>query len=249
MFGGTLQQDQVDGLTSVLNVAARRATPLQHLAYILATDFHETAATMQPVRETLAVSDDRAIEILDSAWAKGRLGNVNTPYWRKDKDGKSWLGRGLVQLTHRRNYETMSKVTGLDLVADPAKAMQMSTALTILFVGMEKGSFTGHKLLDFISADGTKKDYRGARKIINGTDRAMTIADYAGKFEAALVAAGYRAVSPPASAPVIPMPPKADHGGSGNAAAPAPVAPAAPAKPSGWAAIVSIIAKLFGGKS
>jgi hypothetical protein len=29
---------------------------------------------------------------------------VKPPYWRKDKDGKLWLGRGLVQITRRSNW-------------------------------------------------------------------------------------------------------------------------------------------------
>jgi hypothetical protein len=250
LFGGSLQQHQVDGLTLMLDYAERHATPIFHLAYILATAFHETAATMQPVRETLASSDDQAIAVLDRSFAKGQLGNVNTPYWRKDRSGKSWLGRGYVQLTHERNYRKLSGVTGVDLVADPAKAMVPETAVVILFVGMELGAFTGQSLGDFISPDGSWKNYKAARAIVNGKDRAMTIADYASKFEAALFAALYRAVIIPPGAdapapPLSPMPPKSgDQGGAGNAAGPS----AAPAKVSGWSILVSAIAKLLGVK-
>jgi len=52
---------------------------------------------------------------------------VKTPSWRPDTEGRSWLGRGLVQRTHKRNYEAMSKVTGIDLVGDPSRAMEWAS--------------------------------------------------------------------------------------------------------------------------
>ena len=42
---------------------------------------------------------------------------------------------------------------------------------------MRKGLFTGKKLSDYISRSGC--DYKQARRIINGVDRASLIADYA----------------------------------------------------------------------
>ena len=158
---------------------------------MLATAFHETAATMQPVRETLAASDAAAIGRLDRAFSAGRLASVKTPYWRPEADGRSWLGRGLVQLTHKRNYEAMSKVTGIDLVADPSRAMDMDVAATILIEGMRLGSFTGRKLDHYFSEE--KAEWIGARQIINGNDRAELVAGYGRIFHAALGALGKRA--------------------------------------------------------
>jgi hypothetical protein len=48
-------------------------------------------------------------------------------------------------------------------------------------LGMRLGSFTGKKLADYIH--GGKADYVNARRIINGLDRAQTIAQYATRFE------------------------------------------------------------------
>jgi len=48
------------------------------------------------------------------------------------------------------------------------------------------GRFTGKKLADYISPD--RQDYEDARAIVNGTDKAATIAGYAVKFLAALKA-------------------------------------------------------------
>lgn len=186
LFGGSLARRQVEGTEAILDGWRARAPDggAEQLAYVLATAFHETAATMQPVRETLAHTDAAAIARLDAAFAAGRLRSVRTAYWRPDAEGKSWLGRGLVQLTHRRNYEAMSEVTGIDLVADPARAMDMDVAVAILIEGMRRGSFTGHRLDDYFGP--AKRDWAGARKIINGTDRAELVARHARLFARAL---------------------------------------------------------------
>jgi predicted chitinase len=186
LFGGRLAPLQVAGMETILDAwEAMRANGDRHwLAYMLATVFHETAATMQPVRETLAESDASAAARLESAWARGRLGAVKTPYWRADADGKYWLGRGLVQLTHRANYRRMARETGIDLVADPGRAMEMDTAVAILFAGMEKGLFTGRKLADYFA--GGRADWTNARRIINGLDRAADVAAYGRVFHHAL---------------------------------------------------------------
>ncbi|WP_283194981.1 glycoside hydrolase family 19 protein [Rhizobium sp. AN80A] len=186
LFNGTLSAPQVEGMTAILNFWEERmpdADP-RWLAYILATAFHETAYTMQPVRETLATTDARAVEILEKAFAGGKLSWVKTPYWRPDADGKSWLGRGLVQLTHKRNYEAMSPLVGIDLVANPDRAMEMGPAVSILIEGMVRGSFSRHKLADHLNA--TSDDWINARRIVNGTDRAEKLAGYGKTFLAAL---------------------------------------------------------------
>jgi hypothetical protein len=186
LFKGALGAGQVEGMTAILDFWEKRmpdADP-RWLAYILATAFHETAYTMQPVRETLATTDARAVEILEKAFADGKLSWVKTPYWRPDEDGKSWLGRGLVQLTHKRNYETMSALTGIDLVADPDRAMEMGPAVSILIEGMIEGSFSKHKLADHLNA--TTDDWVNARRIVNGTDRAEKLAGYGKTFLGAI---------------------------------------------------------------
>ena len=126
LFGGKLTAQQVDGINRIVD--ATKGLPLRHRAYILATAHHETARTMQPVRETLANSDAQAVARLESAWRKGQLKWVKTPYWRPDARGKSWFGRGYVQLTHRANYERASDRLGIDMVSNPAVAMRPDVA-------------------------------------------------------------------------------------------------------------------------
>lgn len=186
VFRGRLTAGQVAGIEAILDAWERRPAggDVRWLAYMLATVFHETAATMQPVRETLAASDEAAATRLESAWARGRLGSVRTPYWRADAEGKYWFGRGLVQLTHKQNYQRMSEETGIDLVADPARAMEMEVAVAILVAGMEKGLFTGRRLADYFRAG--RSDWVNARKIINGLDRAADVAAVGRAFLAAL---------------------------------------------------------------
>ena len=186
LFKGALSGPQVEGMTAILDFWEERMADADRrwLAYILATAFHETAYTMQPVRETLATSDARAVEILETAFANGKLSWVKTPYWRPDEDGKTWLGRGLVQLTHKRNYEAMSALTGIDLVAEPDRAMEMGPAVSILIEGMVQGSFSKHKLADHLNA--ANDDWINARRIVNGTDRAEKLAGYGKTFLAAI---------------------------------------------------------------
>jgi len=194
MFGG-LSTDQVMGLEILL--AAVDGLPVRHQAYVLATAYHETAATMQPVRETLAKTDAEAARRLERAWKAGKLPWVKTPYWRAD-NGKYWIGRGYVQLTHKVNYERAGKRMGIDLVADPSAAMSPMLAARIIVQGMSEGWFTGVKMSDCAT-------YRDMRKVVNGMDRADMIAGYAAKFETALLEAERQAPRPDVE-PVEAMP-------------------------------------------
>jgi predicted chitinase len=179
-------------MEAILDEAAKAVVDPRWLAYMLATGFHETARTMQPVIETRQPDEatnpsvDKAIARLESSWAKGRMPWVKSAYWRKDALGKSWLGRGLVQLTHKANYERMGPIVGADLVSNPDLAMRDDVAVKIMFEGMARGLFTGKKLADYFTAKG--EDWAGARKIINGTDQAEKIASYGRLFLKALQA-------------------------------------------------------------
>lgn len=166
VFGGHLSQPQMEGIISDLTLAAG-TLPLCWLAYCLATDFHETNQTMQPVREAYWLSE---------GWRKKHL-----RYY-------PWYGRGKVQLTWEKNYQfATDRLTELgfkvDLISDPEQALDLKVSSTVLVIGMLEGWFTGKKLRDFIPAAATRSHYTHARQIINGLDKADLIAGYAIEFE------------------------------------------------------------------
>lgn len=186
LFDGKLSGTQVEGLSAILDKweSTMPKSDDRWLAYMLATAHHETGRTMQPVRETFATTDDSAIKRLDSSYARGVLTWVKTPYWRKDAAGKSWLGRGFVQITHKANYQKLGAATGVDLVGKPERAMELGIAVKIMFSGMIDGLFTGKKLSHYFH--GQTQDWRNARRIINGTERADLVASYAKKYYSAI---------------------------------------------------------------
>lgn len=187
LFNGKLSQSQVDGLNVILDgFTVYGDGSATKLAYVLATAFHETGRTMQPVKETQFTADvptDATVKArLTKAWKAGKMKWVKRDYW-----SGGFFGRGYVQLTHEDNYARASKAVGFDLVADPSKALQPAIAVQVLVQGMMQGWFTGKKLGDYIT--GTGFDFKQARRIVNGTESAAKIAGYAEQFLIAVRAA------------------------------------------------------------
>jgi hypothetical protein len=215
-FRGTLTHQQVEGLTAILDEWDRRypVGDVRWLAYILATAFHETATTMQPIREMGGEGYFRRMYDIrgDRPAVAQALGNT------QPGDGVRFHGRGYVQLTGRRNFKRASDSVGVDLIADPDAAMRPDLAAQIAFVGMVEGWFTGKRLRDYFNTAAT--DWRGARRIINGLDRADLIAGYATAFHNAIRAAVAAEAAKPAPAPAAPPPPAAP--------APATITPSKP---------------------
>jgi hypothetical protein len=77
----------------------------------------------------------------------------------------------------------MSAALGMGdaLVIHPEQVLQSEVAYKIMSYGMRNGSFTGKKLGDYIN--NSVCDYKNARRIINGLDRADLIKGYAEKLE------------------------------------------------------------------
>jgi putative chitinase len=183
---GKLSQEQVEGLELLLVEGERRNFNTEWIAYILATIWHETGFTMQPVRETFAKTDADAIARLDRAFNSGKLKSVSKPYWRE-----GYFGRGYIQLTHDYNYKKMGEWLKLDLLKNPSLALDPKISAQIAYEGMLQGMFTAKKLGDYLDGkDGydaeDEKQFTEARRIINGKDKAKNIAKYALKFESAL---------------------------------------------------------------
>lgn len=184
LFGGRLTQPQVDGINEILIACRRERLSAPATAYVLATAYHESAHTMRAVREALGRSEAESYAKV-TAWLK-RKGRRN--YAAIDREtGQTYLGRGLVQITHRANYEKASARLGVDLVGNPELALRPHLAARILVEGMAGGWFTGKKLSDYIRSEGDY-DFVQARRIVNGLDKAQEIVGYAEKFLKALSA-------------------------------------------------------------
>jgi putative chitinase len=182
LFGGKVSQSQVNGLGAILDVweANYAAKDDRWLAYALATSYHETAFTMQPIHELGGPKYffSKYDKDGDRPKVAAALGNT------EKGDGVRFHGRGYVQLTGRTNYRKAGTLVGSNLVDNPDLALDPSVASKILFVGMETGLFTGKKLADYFN---TKiEDWINARRIINGVDKAPQIAAYGTKFYGAI---------------------------------------------------------------
>lgn len=129
---------------------------LHKLAYIFATTWHESK--LRPIEERRARPGTSLYETQNRYWNTG------------------FYGRGFVQLTHESNYKKMSNFLGVDLVSNPALALDPYYAGQIIVYGMMNGSFTGVGLGKYITSN--KQDYLNARRVVNGTDRAELIRDY-----------------------------------------------------------------------
>ena len=166
---GPIQTKELDGINALLaEMEGRGWQDRRWWAYVLATAWHETASTMAPIAE----------------YGKGK----GRAYGKPDAAGRAYYGRGFVQLTWQENYAKLGTLLGIDLVGDPDLALQPGPAAEIMCLGMAEGLFTGKSLGDYFDAD--TDDPINARRIVNGTDKAVLIAGY---YQKALlcVAAGW----------------------------------------------------------
>ena len=136
--------------------AVRGVVENVQIDYIVATAMWETNHTCKPVREAYWLSDK---------WRERHLRYY--PYY----------GRGFVQITWEANYKKFGELLGIDLVNNPDLALEPENAVKILVIGMRDGLFTGYSLKHFFTNDGN--NFKKARKIINGMDKAETIASMA----------------------------------------------------------------------
>lgn len=198
-YGAIAKPEWKAGLDALLGAAEGdpQITDLRWLAYMLATVKHECAGHWLPIEE----------------FGKGQGRPYGKPVTVTDSTGKQftnvYYGRGYVQLTWKDNYATMGTQLGNRLVYEPQLALDPVIAYKIMSLGMRKGMFTGVGLSKYINGD--KCDYFNARRIINGTDAAQKIADYATKLEAILNGS---VVTTTGTVPNIPQPQPAPAGGA-----------------------------------
>ena len=184
---GKLTSSQVSEIEFMVNEFDRdKSISYPQAAYMLATAWHETATRMLPIEEygkgknrTYGTwyrnSNNELYAFMDSSKRSAYL-HSDYPYL--------YYGRGYVQLTWYFNYENASKKIGVDFLNNPDLVMNKNHAVKIMIQGMKDGWFTRKKLSDYINQ--SQKDYVGARRIINGTDKDKLISGYAETFEKAL---------------------------------------------------------------
>ncbi len=266
LFVSGLSQSQVNGLERLLDTWANyyAADPIEFLAYDLATSYHETGATMQPITENLNYSADGLRRTFPkyftpdqaAAYARQPQRIANRAYANRNGngseasgDGWRYRGDGDVQNTGRANAARATKELNalfnlnVDLVANPDMRGDPFISAHSLFLGNKEGWWTGKKLGDYIKP-GVSVDYVGARRVVNGTDEDDKIAAYAKSFLVALNAAGPVTVitppvqSAPATPPVTPTVPVQPQ-------TPTPATPTQDVQASFWSALVAIVISLF----
>lgn len=188
-FPGKINQTQVNGINVILDAWDKTGLKdLRWLAYILATPAIETGMRYAPIIEAGGQSYFRRLyDVQGQNPSRARaMGNT------QPGDGARYRGRGFVQITWKNNYaryrDQVKKLFGVDILNDPDKAMIPEVAAFIMVDGMTKGVFTGKKLGDYFTTKAT--DWRNARRIVNGLDKADQIASIAKEFYADLTAAG-----------------------------------------------------------
>lgn len=211
IFGGFLRQTQVDALNAILAESARRRLPLESVAYVMATAYWEAGADLVPREENLRYTTAARIRAVWPArfpTIESAAPFVRAPeslamkvYGRREdlgnlsrEDGWTFRGRGLVQITGRDNYARAEARTGIPLVSEPQRMLDLGVSVRVLVAGMQEGWFTGVTLEEARAVPGYEDD----RRIVNGTNEARRIADIAEAFETALKQAGYGASLGPA---------------------------------------------------
>lgn len=190
LFGKSLTQGVVDSINAIVDTYYAHYAPVgdpEHLAYILATAYHESYHTSLnpqwlPVREGFASSNAGAVRAVTRLYEQGR---ISRNYALPQTNGHSYYGRGYVQITHLANYDRLGNRIGIDLVNFPDLALERITAAKLLVVGSVEGLYTGRQLSDYDTPD-LLMDAYNARRVINGLDQAGRIKEYYNVFHEAI---------------------------------------------------------------
>jgi hypothetical protein len=129
-FGGRITPAQREGLDKILDYWDESGLEDDRwLAYMLATVFHETAATMQPIEEK-----------------GGRKYLESKPYY-------PWYGRGLVQITWEENYKKFGLKRAEDALKwDKALDIMFRGMVDGMFTGRKLGQFFNERKDDPVNA-------------------------------------------------------------------------------------------------
>lgn len=171
LFGGHLSVEQVDIIEAILKACQdKQVADPRFIAYMLATTYHECYDWNKGY-------EGRMVQLVEKGGDKYLRSHNYYPYY----------GRGPSHLTWNYNYDKEGKRLGLDLLKNPDLMLDLSIGSESHVHCMVNGTYTGHRLSDFIS--GEKCDFPQARKIINPKDfkTFLPVAEYADKFLNALL--------------------------------------------------------------
>lgn len=171
LYSGNLPQSAVTAFNAMYTEGMARKLSLAQIAYVMATPYREVGSHLIPIEEDFELRN-RSSYGTRTGWNSDGTQNTRQPY-----AGLYYYGRGWPQLTFCDNYIRMGKRLGLPLAEQPQLLLQLHVSCLVSFEGMQYALFTKYRLSDFINGD--KRDYVGARKIVNGEDHAALVASYA----------------------------------------------------------------------
>lgn len=184
-----LNQSQVDNISKILDHFDKNDydISLGGLASYLGQCEHESAHTYAPIRERGGRNYFRylihrlGIDTLDEAWMFRGWGRIQTT-------GEINFETAVKLINKHYGYQVFESAKRLGawlLDATHDKGLESDYDLIVGFTCCSKGLYTGKKLNDYIKADGTYDLYY-SRRVVNGLDRAMTIAETSRVFYNAL---------------------------------------------------------------
>jgi hypothetical protein len=152
---------------------------------------------MIPVREGFAKDDASARRIV----AKRAYGQPTGKY------GHVYYGRGQVQLTWLKNYDTSSADASYDLVAYPDKMLDPVISARVMIKGLLDGRWNGagKGIATYLPTNGPD-DLKNARRTVNITDKWELIAGYYKAFLSAIQEAGGVPIAEQPAPPPVPTP-------------------------------------------
>ena len=182
---GSLSQEAVDNINLIVETCEKYGLSYSQTNYVLASIVWETARTFKPIEE-YGKGKNRKY----GTWYTNSKGQT---YGIAGSDGSTYLysdyphlyyGRGHTQNTWLDNYKYIKQRTGVDVVNNPNLLLDSKLSAEVTVLAMKEGWYTGKKLSDYIND--SKKDFIGARRVINSLDKAQQIADIATVMEKAL---------------------------------------------------------------
>lgn len=162
LFKNGYTQKQVDTINAIAEQATLQTLSIPQLAYCYATAYHECYNPRTP--------ETRLTPIVE----------FGGETYLKSKKYYPYYGRGLSQLTWLTNYQKEEKRLKIPLISNPSLMLEIPTAANSHIYCMKNGSYTGKKLSDYINDKAV--DFINARRIVNGTDKAIVIKGYAEQF-------------------------------------------------------------------